>query len=156
MCISVTGAPLTHWSRVTHIYVSKLTIIGSHNGLSPGRCQAIIWTNAGILLIEPLGTNFTEILIEIHTFPFKKIHLKMSSAKWRIFGLGLNELIISFWHRHPYDTHIYVGEMVHYTIPVSFLCRLIWRHWTCQMIVRYILSSVCLRLSQFSQLYFMQ
>ena len=63
---------LTHWGRVTHICVSKLTIIGSDNGLSPDRRQAIIWTNAGILLIEPLGTNFSEILIEILTFSFKK------------------------------------------------------------------------------------
>ena len=38
---------------------------GSDNGLSPGWRQAIIWTNAGILLIGPLGTNFSEILIEI-------------------------------------------------------------------------------------------
>ena len=52
---------LTHWGRVTHICVVKLTIIGSDNGLSPGRRQAIIWTNAGILLIGPLGTNFSEI-----------------------------------------------------------------------------------------------
>ena len=37
---------LTHWGRVTHICVSKLTIIGSDNGLSPDRRQAIIWTNA--------------------------------------------------------------------------------------------------------------
>ena len=44
---------LTHWGRVTHICVGKPTIIGSDNGLSPGRRQAIIWTNAGILLIEP-------------------------------------------------------------------------------------------------------
>ena len=56
---------LTHWGRVTNIYVSNLTIIGSDNGLSPGRRQAIIWTNAGILLIGPLGTNFSEILIQI-------------------------------------------------------------------------------------------
>ena len=47
---------LTHWGRVTHICVSKLTIIGSDNGLSPDRRQAIIWNNAGILLIGPLGT----------------------------------------------------------------------------------------------------
>ena len=78
---------------MTHICVGKLTIIGSDNGLSPGRCQAIIWTNAGILLIRPLGTNFNEILIEIHTFSFKKMHLKMSSAKWRPFCLGLNVLM---------------------------------------------------------------
>ena len=83
---------LTHWGRVTHICVSKLTIIGSDNGLSPGRRQAITWTNIGILLIGTLGTNFSEMLIEIHTFSFKKIHLKMSSGKWRPFCLGLNEL----------------------------------------------------------------
>ena len=75
-----------------YICVSKQTIIGSYNGLSPGRRQAIIWTNAGILLIGPLGTNFREILIGIQTFSFKKIHLKMSSAKWRPFCLGLNVL----------------------------------------------------------------
>ena len=49
---------------MTHICVSKLTIIGSENDLSPGRRQAIIWTNAGILLIWTLGTNFSEILRE--------------------------------------------------------------------------------------------
>ena len=48
---------LTHWGRVTHICVGKLSIIGSDNGLSPDRRQAIIWTNAGILLIGTLGTN---------------------------------------------------------------------------------------------------
>ena len=52
---------LTHWGRVTHICVSTLTIVGSDNGLSPGRRQAIIYTNDGILLIGPLGTNFSEI-----------------------------------------------------------------------------------------------
>ena len=68
---------------MTHICVSKLTIIGSDNGLSPVRRQAIIWTNDGMLLIRTLGTNFNEILSEIHAFSFKKMHLKMSSAKWR-------------------------------------------------------------------------
>ena len=75
-----------------HICISKLNIIGSDNGLSPGRRQAIIWTNAGILLIEPLGTNFSEILIAIAIFSFKKKHLKMSSGKCRPFCLGLNVL----------------------------------------------------------------
>ena len=83
---------LTHWGRVTHICVSKLAIIGSDNGLSPGQRQAITWTNVGILLIRPLGTNFSEILIKILTFSFKKMHLKVSSAKRRPFCLGLNVL----------------------------------------------------------------
>ena len=81
---------LTHWDRVTYICVSNLTITGSDNGLSPGRRQAIIWTSAAILLIEPLGTNFSESLIEMHTSSFKEMHLKRSSAKWRPFCLGLN------------------------------------------------------------------
>ena len=77
---------------MTHICVSNLTIIGSDKGLSPGRRQAIIWTNAGILLIGPLGTNFSEILIQIKIFSFKKMHFKLSSAKWHSFCLGLNLL----------------------------------------------------------------
>ena len=84
---------LTRWGRVTHICVGKLTIISSDNGLSPERRQVIIWTNAGVLLIWPLGTNFSEILIEIQTFSLKEIRLEMSSAKWRLFGVGLNKLI---------------------------------------------------------------
>ena len=67
---------ITHWCRVTHICVSQLAIIGSDNGLEPGRHQAIIWTNAGILLIEPVGTNFSEISIEIDTFSGDKIMWK--------------------------------------------------------------------------------
>ena len=85
------GTGLTHWGRVTHTCVGKLTILGSDNGLSPGRRQAIIWTNAGILLIGPLGTNVSEIFIGIQTFSFKEMRLKMS-AKWRPFCLCLNEL----------------------------------------------------------------
>ena len=77
---------------MTHICVGNLTIIGPDNGLSPGRCQAIIWTNARILSIGPWGTNFSEILIDIQTVSFKKMHVKMSSAKWRSFCLGLNVL----------------------------------------------------------------
>ena len=86
----VTG--LTHWGRVTHICISNLTIIGPDDGLSPGWRQDIIWTDAGILLIGPWGTNFSEILIGIQTFSFKKIHLKMLFVKQRPFCLGLNVL----------------------------------------------------------------
>ena len=67
---------LNHWGRVTHICVGNLTIIGSDNGLSPGRRQAIIWINAGILLIGPLGTNFSEILIKIITFIHENVFEK--------------------------------------------------------------------------------
>ena len=83
---------ITHWGRVTHIWVSKLNIINSDNGLSFARCQAIVWTNAGILLIGPLWTNFSDMSIEIHIFSFKKIHMKMLSVKWQPFCLSLNVL----------------------------------------------------------------
>ena len=81
---------LTHWNRVTHICVDNLTIIGSDIGLSPWRRQAIIWTNAGLLLIGPLGTYLSESWIQIQQCSFKKIDLKMSSGKCRPSCLGLN------------------------------------------------------------------
>ena len=77
---------------MTHICVSKLTIIA-------GR-QAVIRTNAVLLLIGALGTNFNEILIKIHTFSFKKIHLKMSTGRWRPFCLCLNVLKDIFEANH--------------------------------------------------------
>ena len=78
---------------MTHICVGKLIIIGSDNGLSPGRHQAIIWTNAALLSIGPLRTYFSENLFKIQQFLLKKLHVKMSSAKWRPSCLGLHVLI---------------------------------------------------------------
>ena len=78
--------------RVRHICISKLTIIGLDNGLSPRWWQVIIWISVGILLIGALGTNFSEILIEVQTFSPKKIPLKTSSVKCCPFHLGLNVL----------------------------------------------------------------
>ena len=88
---------------MTHICVSEIIIIVSDNGLSPSQHQAIIWTNAGILLTGLLGTNFSEILIGIKIFSFKKMLLKMLSAKWRPFCLGLNVLKrqqVSWWYEN--------------------------------------------------------
>ena len=86
-----------------YICVGNLTIIGADNGLSPGRRQAITWTNVGILLIGPLRTNFSGMLFEIHTFSFKKIHLKMSSGKWRPFFFGLSvSKKVALWSRDAY------------------------------------------------------
>ena len=73
-----------------HICVSNLTtIVGSDNDSAPGRSQAIMWSNIAVVVIEPLGTDFNEIVIKIHT---NKMHLKMSTAKYRSFCLGLNVL----------------------------------------------------------------
>ena len=58
------------YSRVVHICISKIITIDSDNGLSPDRHQAIIWTNAGILLLGPLGTNVSEIMIDWSSYIF--------------------------------------------------------------------------------------
>ena len=80
----VSSVHMTHWGRVMHMCII--------NGLLPNWRRAIIWTNAGILLIGPLAINVSEILIEIHTFSFRKMDFKMLSAKWRPFCLGVNVL----------------------------------------------------------------
>ena len=121
---------LTHWGRVTHSCVGKLTIIASDNGLSPGRRQAIIWTNAGILLFGPLGSNFSEILIEMCTFSFKKMHLKLSSAKWRPFCLGLNVLMAKLTNGALVIPTERVGRslsIISPYIPHCAICNLKWK-----------------------------
>ena len=74
---------LTHWGRVTHICVGNLTIIGSDNGFSPGRHQAITWTNVGILIIGPRGTKLQwnanrNSYIFIQENPFENVVWKMA------------------------------------------------------------------------------
>ena len=83
---------LTHWGQVKHICVSELIIIGSDNGLSPVRHQAIIWTNEGILLVKALGTKFSEILKRNSYIFIQENAYKMLSVQWRYFCPGLNVL----------------------------------------------------------------
>ena len=80
------------------ICVSKLAIIGSDDGLSPSRRKAIINTSAGISLILTLGPIFSEMLSEIYTFSFKKMHLKMSSADGRQPNTTLNADLLTIKH----------------------------------------------------------
>ena len=78
---------------MTHIHISDIFIIGSDNGLSLGRCQTLIGTNAGLLLIGSLEINISEILITSNTFSFKKMHLKLPFAKCCLSRLSPNESI---------------------------------------------------------------
>ena len=129
---------LTHWGRVMHICVGNATIIGSDNGLSPERRQAIIWTNAGILLIGPLGTNFSEISIGFQAFSFKKMHFKMSSAKWRPFCLGLDVLSFILWNllgslwlsEFVLPGYLYTNSNVVKTLSIYLL----WMYWKRQVV----------------------
>ena len=88
--------PFNSSPLVLHIYVSVNWVsIGSDNGLLPARCQAIIWNNAGILLIGPLGTSFSEIQIEIENlFIHENAFLRLSSGKWWPFCPGGDELTL--------------------------------------------------------------
>ena len=102
MYASVSCDGLTHWGRVMHVFVNKLTIIGSDNGLSPDRCQGIIWTNAGILLTWTLGTNFTEMLSKIQTFSFKKMHLiNMIMLIMLLMGLMRKQKVMFHRQKNP-------------------------------------------------------
>ena len=93
---------------MTHICVSKLTIIGSDNGLSPGRRQAIIWTNAGILLIGPLGTNFSEISVEILIFiqenALESVVCEMAAI------LSRPECVYIWWHVRCYWVEVWLAS----------------------------------------------
>ena len=107
-----------------HKFVSKLTIIGSDNGLLPGQCQAIIWTNAWILSIRTLGTNFSDILSKIHIFSFTKMHLNVSSEEWRPCCLDPNVLTY--------------GRVIHVRLSPynNTTCIIIWKHaigWGCDI-----------------------
>ena len=123
----------THWSRLMHICISDLPIIDSDNGLLPRRCQAIISTSAGILLIGTLGTNFKEVLIQIHAFLFRKMHLKMLSAKWHLFDLTLN-VLMKLTHGTVLKYTLSRSEyLMHelYFLPSSWCSKIYCKFWVC-------------------------
>ena len=90
--------------------------IGSGNGLPSVRHQAITWINAGLLLIALLGTNFKEIRVTILSFSFKKMHLKLLSAKmgailfrWRWVKLWHCTVIINIESHRIYYTFTHLS-----------------------------------------------
>ena len=84
LCVST----LIDWGRVTRICVGNLTIIGSDNCLSPGRRHAIIWTDAGILLIGQ--TDFNEIM-HFHARKFENV-----PSDSKVHGANMGPI----WGRH--------------------------------------------------------
>ena len=96
---------------MTHICVGKLNITGSGNGLSPGRRQDIIWTNAEILLIGPLGTNYrnfnrnSSIFIEENTFENVVYEMLFISSRPHCGQNVINEMATGHtWWRHQMET----------------------------------------------------
>ena len=88
---------LTHWGRVTHIFVGNITIIGLDNGLSPVGRQAIILANSGILSIGPLRTNVSEIVFDIHTILVKNMSLKISSVCKVLMDKNTGSFLLTQW-----------------------------------------------------------
>ena len=99
--------------------------------MSPGRSLNIkaVIPGMGISMLQ-IRRSRDRRLLENREFVLIIIVQFMMSANIRIrFGL---QIVLFF---------------VQYTISLSSLCELIWRHWTYKMPVRYILSSVWVRLS---------
>ena len=121
--------------RVTHICVNKLTIIGSDNGLSPGRRQAIIWTNAGISLIRNLGRNVSEILAKFIHFHSRKCIWKCRLRN----GVYLVSASMSLWEHYQGSIdvnhvlkHCHYGPVFDYNQPDDDDYEII-----CLILVRY-------------------
>ena len=101
--------------------VVSLTIVDSDNGLAPIKC----WTNAGALLIRPLGTNFNEILNKMHTFSFKKMHLKMYVKRWQFCPSLMVLNCPSEWD----DKGVHITPVVWKKMFTCLECCDIWRAW---------------------------
>ena len=102
--------------------------IGSHKGLLPVSCKAITWTNDGLLLIGPLGTNICDICLDIQIVSLKKMHLKMSFAKHWPFCLGSNVFkswYVTSWHKFIKQL-IFTGLTTTYHILSSLVQNQIW------------------------------
>ena len=107
---------------MTNICVSKLTIIGSDNGLSPGRHQPIIWTNTGLLISGTVQTYFRKIFLFLRKW-FSKRHFVEGRSYTRIGWVARGPL-----HLHGISllTHCSRDKMA--TIPqMTFLNAFSWR-----------------------------
>ena len=101
---AITIFPLTHWGRVTHICLSKLTIIDSDNGLSPSRRQAIVWTSDGILLIYPHWNANQNSYILIQENAIENIVRKMAAILSRPQCVKHLELVgVNDWNDSLYN-----------------------------------------------------
>ena len=111
-------------------------------------------TPANVCPMEPFGAH--DDVIKWKYFPrywpfVRGIHPYIPGTLGPCFHYWCSVYGICKWS----DTLWHVGRVrlfADYTISLSSLCRLIWKHWTIKMLVRYMMPSVCLRLRQFSQL----
>ena len=97
--------------------VSKVTTIGSDNGLSPGWRHVIVWTNAEILLIEPWRKNQWSIYrnwdIFIQENAFENVLWKMAAILSRLQGVKLfvSSLPRKDQTKHESSASLSIGEV---------------------------------------------
>ena len=78
---SFTPARVTYQSLVTHICVKNKPIIGWDNGMSPVCYQAIVWTNAGWLIVGPM--EFAELCKQYFVYIFRiEKYIKEPAGKY--------------------------------------------------------------------------
>ena len=114
-------------------------------------CEAILAIETGRVWASPtvLGLWASPTGVELWALPTEVVFLTPSTevSGWDFVFITIVQFMMS--------SNI-ICLFVYDTISLSSLCKLIWRHWTYKMPVRYILSSVWVRLSIFSQLSILQ
>ena len=116
----------------THLPLVNQVSIGSDSGLSPIRRQAIILTNTELLSTGPIGTNCIDIFNTNTKLPFTKMHMKMSSDKWRTFYPGGDELK---W-RYGRTCRMAISCVCRYngqSLIYTWLCMCVWKPHTPHM-----------------------
>ena len=114
------GVAITNISMQLALLYSELDYLTYNPTNRHGTGYTFTWPQP---TVEPvwLGTNFNEILIEIHINSFKKIHLKMSSGKWRPSYLGLNMLNTSYRKRRTCFSYIVNSHGIDLVMPINIV-----------------------------------
>ena len=148
MGISVQARWHLYTEKVPRLFSMIRACVSNYFTFSSDWRQAIIWTSAGIMLIEPLGTNFGEILIGIQTFSLKKILLKMLFGKCCPFHLGLNvqarifspiQGFMNIWHCLVISVGVIFESILRFSIALIFTIIHSVLHFVENMKIRFVL-----------------
>ena len=104
---------------------------------------------------------FREFVCVTQRLPWLIHHiLSVIAYQFRKTGILFSLLLHNLWWAQIVGYGFWLADrirlFVHYTISLSSLCKLIWRYWTYKMPLKFILSSVWVKSSIFSQLSIIQ
>ena len=126
-CNNIEVCYWTHWGWVKHIYVTKLTIIGSNNGLSPVRCRTIIWTNVGILtdhysnvIMDPMAFQITSLTMVYSTVDSGADQRKHQSSASLAFVRRIQRWPVNSPHKWPVTRKMFPFD---YVIMVTYIAN---------------------------------